>query len=207
MTAANGGKLPRVLWDAVFELAQTESRSFVARDFHTTVSRVNTIIREVRNQRAADTKSTSAVPAASSPAPARTLALTASIAMAYVSNHTVPLADLARLITIVRVALASVTATEQPRPAVPITQSITLDYLVCLEDGKKLKMLKRHLRTRFNLSPDEYRSRWGLPATYPMVAPKLATLRSQSGIASEYLRGSRRRSRAGRPTQRLRRPS
>src|SRR5690606_21523254 len=68
---------------------------------------------------------------------------------------------------------------ERPQPAVPIKKSVTPDYIVCLEDGKKLKMLKRHLKTAYNMSPEEYRERWGLPADYPMVAPNYAQQRSK----------------------------
>ena len=111
------------------------------------------------------------------------LAYTTEIVAAHVSNNTVPVADLSDLIHQVYRTLASVdsgaSATqERPDPAVPIKKSVTQDYIVCLEDGKKLKMLKRHLKTAYNMSPEDYRERWGLPADYPMVAPSYAAQRS-----------------------------
>jgi predicted transcriptional regulator len=111
------------------------------------------------------------------------LALTAKIVAAHVSNNSVALGDLAGLIQQVHQALrgvGSTTATAaRPQPAVPIKRSVMPDYIVCLEDGKKLKMLKRHLKTAYNLSPEQYRERWGLPPDYPMVAPNYAKQRSQ----------------------------
>jgi|SRR5579859_4500813 len=86
---------------------------------------------------------------------------------------------------------------ERPEPAVPIKRSVTPDYIVCLEDGKQLKMLKRHLATSYNLTPDEYRARWGLPPDYPMVAPNYATQRS--ALAKQIGLGSR--ARDGKPTR------
>ncbi|MBB5691672.1 MucR family transcriptional regulator [Roseomonas alkaliterrae] len=116
---------------------------------------------------------------------AEILGLTAQIVSAHVSHNPVPAADLPGLIQEVFRTLAGVgaapaqaAAPEKPQPAVPIKKSITPDYLVCLEDGKKLKMLKRHLKTAYNLSPEQYRERWGLPADYPMVAPNYAKHRS-----------------------------
>jgi predicted transcriptional regulator len=111
------------------------------------------------------------------------LALTAKIVAAHVSNNSVALGDMAGLIQQVHQALrgiGSTTATAaRPQPAVPIKRSVMPDYIVCLEDGKKLKMLKRHLKTAYNLSPEQYRERWGLPPDYPMVAPNYAKQRSQ----------------------------
>jgi predicted transcriptional regulator len=111
------------------------------------------------------------------------LALTAKIVAAHVSNNSVALGDLAGLIQQVHQALrgiGSATATPaRPQPVVPIKRSVMPDYIVCLEDGKKLKMLKRHLKTAYNLSPEQYRERWGLPPDYPMVAPNYAKQRSQ----------------------------
>ena len=110
--------------------------------------------------------------------------LTAEIVGAYVSHHSVPAADLPGLIAIVGKELAGLgrepveLEEEKPTPAVPIRRSVTPDYIICLEDGKKLKMLKRHLQTRYNMTPDEYRSRWGLKDDYPMVAPSYAAQRS-----------------------------
>ena len=110
------------------------------------------------------------------------LALTAEIVAAHVSNNAVAVADLPALIADVHRALGGIgkveVASERPQPAVPVKKSVTPDYIVCLEDGKKLKMLKRHLKTAYNMSPEEYRERWGLPADYPMVAPNYAEHRS-----------------------------
>ncbi len=112
------------------------------------------------------------------------LALTTNIVAAHVSNNSVAVADLPRLIREVHDSLTSVGAgggrePERPTPVVPIKKSITPDHIVCLEDGKKLKMLKRHLKTAYNMSPEEYRERWGLAADYPMVAPNYAKQRSK----------------------------
>ena len=112
------------------------------------------------------------------------LNLTAEIVAAFASNNTVAMGDLPGVISSVFTALrgagqAEATKAEAaPAPAVPIRKSVTSDFLICLEDGKKLKMLKRHLATRYNLSPEAYRQRWGLPRDYPMVAPAYAEQRS-----------------------------
>jgi predicted transcriptional regulator len=110
------------------------------------------------------------------------LALTTQIVAAHVANNSVNVADLPQLIHEVFRTLSSVgtvpVALERPQPAVPVKKSVTPDYIICLEDGKKLKMLKRHLKTAYNMSPEEYRDRWGLPADYPMVAPNYAQHRS-----------------------------
>lgn len=110
------------------------------------------------------------------------LELTAEIVSAHVSNNSVPLSDLPGLIQEVFRTLSAVGTTpaqpERPQPAVPIKKSVTPDYLICLEDGKKLKMLKRHLKTAYNMSPEQYRERWGLAPDYPMVAPNYAKHRS-----------------------------
>lgn len=110
------------------------------------------------------------------------LALTTDIVSSHVANNTVAMQDLPQLIQQVYAALANVgsalAAKERPTPAVPPKRSVTPEYIICLEDGKKLKMLKRHLKTRYNLSPEEYRERWGLPPDYPMVAPNYAAQRS-----------------------------
>ena len=107
------------------------------------------------------------------------------VVSAYVSYNSLPNSELPTLIQTVHGALVGVSngATEEAKketqkPAVPIRRSIQNDYLVCLEDGKKLKMLKRYLRTRYNLTPDEYRRKWGLASDYPMVAPSYSSLRS-----------------------------
>jgi len=111
------------------------------------------------------------------------LGLTAEIVSAHVSNNSVAIGDLPNLIQEVYRTLSSmgqpqVTEPERPQPFVPIKKSITPDYLICLEDGKQLKMLKRHLKTSFNLTPDQYRERWGLDSKYPMVAPNYTKHRS-----------------------------
>lgn len=111
------------------------------------------------------------------------LALTTDIVASHVSNNPVTVSEVPQLIRQVYSALADVDgaappAPELPKPAVPIRKSVTPDYIVCLEDGKKLKMLKRHIRTRYGLTPDEYRERWGLAPDYPMVAPNYASRRS-----------------------------
>src|SRR5687768_2730918 len=129
--------------------------------------------------------------------PQDVLSLTAEIVAAHVSNNTVPLADLPALIQQVFHTLSNIGtgAQEQPRPepAVPIKKSVLPDYIVCLEDGKKLKMLKRHLKTAYNMTPEKYRERWGLPADYPMVAPNYAKQRSR--LAKEIGLGTRSRPR------------
>lgn len=128
------------------------------------------------------------------------LALTTEIVAAYVSNNTVALGDLPHLINQVYNSLANVRGAAtalaaKPQPAVSIRRSVQPDYLICLEDGKKLKMLKRHLKTAYNMSPEAYRERWGLAADYPMVAPNYA--RQRSRLAKEIGLGTRaRRSRA-----------
>ena len=109
--------------------------------------------------------------------------LTAKIVAGYVSHHTLPVAELAGLIAAVHNALKNVGApvvepVVKQEPAVPVRKSITPDYLICLEDGKKLRMLKRHLQSRYGLSPDQYRAKWNLSADYPMVAPSYAQQRS-----------------------------
>lgn len=109
---------------------------------------------------------------------------TVEIVASFVSHNTVPVTDLPKLIEETFNALKSHSSAtpeepERPKPAVPIRKSVTPDYIVCLEDGKKLKMLKRHLKTVYDLTPDEYRARWGLPADYPMVAPNYAARRSE----------------------------
>ena len=111
------------------------------------------------------------------------LGLTAQIVSAHVSHNPVPASELPGLIqevfrTLTGVGSRPAPEPERPQPAVPIKKSITPGYLICLEDGKKLKMLKRHLKTTYNLSPEQYRERWGLPADYPMVAPDYAKHRS-----------------------------
>ena len=110
------------------------------------------------------------------------LGLTSEIVAAHACNNTITPADLPQLIQDIYKTLVVVGTTplapERPRPAVAIKKSVFPDYIVCLEDGKKLKMLKRHLKTAYNLTPEEYRKRWGLPTDYPMVAPNYAKHRS-----------------------------
>ncbi len=112
---------------------------------------------------------------------ANLLEVTSRIVTAHVSNNTVAPADLPRLINSVHQALTNL-GEETPSPAapaVPIKKSVRPDYIICLDDGKKFKMLKGHLTTTHNLSPEEYRSKWNLPSDYPMVAPKYAEYRSE----------------------------
>jgi predicted transcriptional regulator len=112
------------------------------------------------------------------------LRMTADVVAAYVSNNVVPTGQISEVISLVFLSLRGLEGkgvepiAEPLRPAVPIRKSITPDYLICLEDGKKLKMLKRHLRSAYNLTPDDYRQKWDLPADYPMVAPTYAAQRS-----------------------------
>jgi len=125
--------------------------------------------------------------------------LTASIVSAYVSNNSVPAQDLSALINQVHSALTRVSsgqgeiATEPLKPAVSVKKSITSDYIVCLEDGKKFKSLKRHLRTQYNMTPEQYREKWSLQPDYPMVAPNYAAARSQ--LAKQMGLGQQRRRR------------
>jgi predicted transcriptional regulator len=112
------------------------------------------------------------------------ITLTSDIVAAHVSNNSVGVEDLPLLITNVYSALAGLGSTtvveeEKPEPAVSVRASVKPDYIVCLEDGKKLKMLKRHLMTHYNMTPEEYRARWNLPADYPMVAPNYAEKRRE----------------------------
>ncbi|MEZ5947076.1 MAG: MucR family transcriptional regulator [Hyphomonas sp.] len=109
--------------------------------------------------------------------------LAAEIVSAYVGNNSVSSGELPGLIRLVHGSLASlsgeISEAEKPKPAVPIKKSVSENYLVCLEDGKKFKSLKRHLRTRYDMTPEEYREKWGLPADYPKVAPGYSRQRSQ----------------------------
>ena len=123
--------------------------------------------------------------------------LTAEIVSAYVSNNTVVAADLPGVIQNVFEALYKASnastqpAKEELKPAIPIKKSVTPEFIICLEDGKKFKSLKRHLRTHYDLSPEEYREKWGLPHDYPMVAPNYAAARSD--LAKRMGLGQRRR--------------
>jgi len=127
--------------------------------------------------------------------------LAAEIVSAYVSNNSVPASELATLLgdvhgAIVRVATGAVVPApvEAAKPAVSPKKSITNDYIVCLEDGRKFKSLKRHLRTQYNMSPEQYREKWGLPPDYPMVAPAYA--KARSALAKQMGLGQQRRRRA-----------
>ena len=111
--------------------------------------------------------------------------LSTEIVSAYVSHNALAVSDLPKLISDVHAALRNLhregapAPMEELKPAVPVRKSIAPDYLICLEDGKKFKSLKRHLRTHYDMSPEEYREKWGLPADYPMVAPNYSATRSR----------------------------
>jgi predicted transcriptional regulator len=125
--------------------------------------------------------------------------LAANIVSAYVSHNSVPSGEIPNLISQIYAALKRVaggqagTAAEPPKPAIPIKRSVTPEYIVCLEDGLKFKSLKRHLRTRYNLTPDQYREKYSLPPDYPMVAPNYAAARSK--LAKDMGLGQQRRRR------------
>jgi predicted transcriptional regulator len=133
------------------------------------------------------------------PANGNFIELTAEIVSAYVSNNTVQASDIPGLINQVHTALSRVSgksgdgAAEPLKPSVSPKKSITPEYIVCLEDGKKFKSLKRHLRTQYNMTPEQYREKWGLAADYPMVAPNYAAARSQ--LAKQMGLGQQRRRR------------
>lgn len=124
------------------------------------------------------------------------VAITATIVAAYVSKNSLPATDLPGLIADTHNALRRAAQDADPalrddvKPKVPIKKSVMPDYIICLEDGKKFKSLKRHLRTHYNLSPEEYRTKWGLPHDYPMVAPNYAASRSR--LAKKMGLGTRR---------------
>ena len=139
---------------------------------------------------------------AKQPKPTKTLTLTVTLTVqivaAHVSNNRVAVDGLPRLIeevykTLAEADASSVATPERPRPVVPIKKSVTPDYIICLEDGKKLKMLKRHLRSAYNLTPEEYRERWGLAPDYPMVAPNYTKQRRR--LAKQIGLGTRTRRR------------
>lgn len=125
--------------------------------------------------------------------------LTANIVSAYLSNNPTPAAEIPGLISQIHAALVRVSSgrseapVEPAKPAVSIKKSISPDYIVCLEDGKRFKSLKRHLRTQYNMTPEQYRDKWGLPPDYPMVAPNYAERRSN--LAKEIGLGTARRGR------------
>ena len=122
--------------------------------------------------------------------------LTVEVVSAYVSNNTVAVHDLPGLINEIHQALSRASANaplpdrEELKPAISVKKSVNPDFIICLEDGKKFKSLKRHLRTHYNLSPEEYREKWGLPHDYPMVAPNYAAARSD--LAKKMGLGTRR---------------
>jgi predicted transcriptional regulator len=126
--------------------------------------------------------------------------LTAGIVSAYVSNNVVPAGDISSLISQVHTALLRISngqgelSVDPARPAIAVKKSITPDYIICLEDGKKFKSLKRHLRTQYEMTPEHYREKWGLPPDYPMVAPNYAQARSQ--LAKKMGLGQQRKRRA-----------
>ncbi len=114
---------------------------------------------------------------------AELLEMTTDIVASFVANNPVPAAGLPELLKTVHTTVLDLAADKpveppRPDPAVPISKSITPDHIICLEDGRKLKMLKRYLRSRYDMTPDDYRARWGLPSDYPMVAPNYAKKRS-----------------------------
>ena len=123
------------------------------------------------------------------------LALTADIVTSHLSRNTVEAGEISSLIREVYSTLATVgtsePANDRPQPAISIRKSVQPDFIVCLEDGKKLKMLKRHLKTAYNMTPEEYRQRWGLPSDYPMVAPNYANQRRN--LAKKIGLGTRRK--------------
>ena len=136
---------------------------------------------------------------AEQPSPLNVLGLTARIVSAHVSHNSVEPAALPALIHSVFNTLSGIgrdapAPADKPQPAVPIKKSVFPDHIICLEDGKKLKMLKRHLQTAFEMTPEQYRERWGLPADYPMVAPDYA--RHRSSLAKKIGLGTKPRGRA-----------
>lgn len=137
------------------------------------------------------------------------VSLAADIVSAYVANNPVPASDLPILIDNIHRSLTLISsgqtepAADEQKPAVPVKKSVQQDYLICLEDGKKFKSLKRHLSVHYGLSPDEYRAKWNLPANYPMVAPNYAAARS--ALAIRYGLGrSKSKKPASLPTKRRR---
>lgn len=149
-----------------------------------------------------DTENTEQVPAE------EILRMTAEVVSAYLSNNLLPANQISEVIQTVHTSLNALGAgrtdssVEPPKPAVPVKKSVTPEYIICLEDGKKLKMLKRHLRSTYNMTPDEYRTKWGLPSDYPMVAPSYAQQRSEFAKKIGLGRNSGRGSRRGRGKQR-----
>ncbi|CAN5222836.1 MucR family transcriptional regulator [soil metagenome] len=136
--------------------------------------------------------------------PSELIEITASLVAAFVGGNTIAASDVPNLIRSVHAALASIGGDLEPElsgvkePAVPIRRSITADHLVCLEDGRKFKSLKRHLRTQYDLSPEQYRAKWGLAKDYPMVAPNYAKARSDLAKQMGLGQGGRKPARKGR---------
>jgi len=134
---------------------------------------------------------------------AEIIEMTAEIVAAYVENNNISTGDLPALIQSVHRALTSVASGAEAvepapkEPAVPVRRSITQDYLICLEDGRKFKSLKRHLRTKYNMSPEDYRAKWGLPKDYPMVAPSYAKARSDLAKQMGLGQGGRQAAKGG----------
>ena len=132
------------------------------------------------------------------------LEMTADIVSAYVGNNSVSATDLPALIANIHAALSQVTGgivevePEPKEPAVPVRKSISPDFLICLEDGRKFKSLKRHLRTKYDMSPEEYRAKWNLPKDYPMVAPNYAKARSELAKSMGLGQGGRKPARTTR---------
>ena len=132
---------------------------------------------DLSQQNCTSTTSTTSAP------PINILVMTVDLVTAYVSKNPLPAGQIPEVIHTVYASLSSLengqpeAKAEAPEPAVPVKKSVTPEYIVCLEDGKKLKMLKRHLRITYNMTPDEYRAKWGLPPDYPMVAPNYAAQR------------------------------
>jgi predicted transcriptional regulator len=127
------------------------------------------------------------------------LELTTEIVSSHVANNSVAVQDLPDLIrqvygTLSTIEQAPTAQADRPQPAVPVKRSVTPDFIICLEDGRKLKMLKRHLKTAYNMTPEEYRERWGLQADYPMVAPNYA--RQRSNLAKKIGLGTKPRRRS-----------
>ena len=136
--------------------------------------------------------------------PGNHLSITGQIVAAYFSNNAVPATEVPAIIKSVYSALSHLASSggeivTSQKPAVPVKKSITADYVICLEDGKKLKMLKRYLRSNYNLTPDDYRAKWNLPRDYPMVAPNYAKQRSEFakkiGLGTTSSKPGRRRKR------------
>lgn len=130
------------------------------------------------------------------PSPGDLLALTGQIVAAHASRNSMSLADLQKAISEIYATLNGVSKSslepEKPKPAVPVAKSVTNDYIVCLEDGTKHKLLRRHLASAFDMTPEEYRARWGLPRDYPMVAPAYSKVRSalakKAGLGTKRMR-------------------